>query len=65
MPSTLERAIELAKSGEFKTVEDIRRRLTQERYPYVIPHLRGSLIRRQLRVLLKASPAAEDEHTAR
>ena len=60
MPSTLERAFELARSGDCQTVGDIRLRLLQERYPYVIPHLRGSGIRRQLREMLKARPMAED-----
>jgi len=48
-PTTLERAYQLADSGDFKTVGDIKRRLTEERYERVKEHLEGPSIMRALR----------------
>jgi hypothetical protein len=50
-PSTLERAFDLARSGECANVGEIRRRLKQERYEAVDAHLQGPAIGRQLRLL--------------
>jgi hypothetical protein len=49
--STLERAFELARSGECATTTDIRQRLKQERFDSVEAHLQGPSITRQLRKL--------------
>lgn len=45
---TVERAFELAKSGECDSVADIRRRLMQEHRSNIDAHLTGGSIRRQL-----------------
>jgi hypothetical protein len=49
--STLERAFELARSGECASTSEIRQRLKQERYDSVEAHLQGPSITRQLRLL--------------
>jgi hypothetical protein len=61
MPSTaiLERAFELARSGHYETLEQIRRRLVRERFEDVDQHLSGSLIRNQLRKALLDSRSAD------
>ncbi len=59
MPSTaiLERAFELARSGHYETLEQVRRRLVRERYEDVDQHLSGSMLRNQLRkALIEAKP---------
>ena len=50
-PTTLERAFDLARSGECATVNDIRMRLKAERFDQVDAHLAGPAIARQLRSL--------------
>jgi hypothetical protein len=55
--STVERAYQLARSGTCRSVEDIRRRLTAERYESVQAHLSGSSIKRDLIALCKAAAA--------
>ena len=56
-PAILERAFELARSGHYETLEQVRRRLVREKYEAVDQHLAGSLIRNQLRkALLEAKP---------
>jgi hypothetical protein len=64
--TTLERAFELARSGEFATVDEIRARLKAERHDQVEGHLAGPSIKRQLaklcadsRILAEPTPAAE------
>jgi hypothetical protein len=47
-PSIIERAFELARSGEYATIDDIRKRLKSERYSQVDAHLAGISVRRQL-----------------
>ena len=49
--STLERAFELARSGECTNTADIRLRLKRERFDAVEGHLQGPAINRQLRLL--------------
>ena len=49
--NTLERAFELARSGEFDTVEAIRRRLMKEGYVFRV--LTGPYLSRQLRELMR------------
>jgi hypothetical protein len=53
--STLERAFDLARSGECVNVEDIRRRLRSERHDSVDAHLSGPSVRRQLLALCTAA----------
>jgi hypothetical protein len=48
----LERAFELARSGNCTTVEQVRRSLVRERFEDVDQHLYGPLIRNQLRKAL-------------
>jgi hypothetical protein len=52
--TTVERAFELARSGSCKSVSEIKRRLTTERYENVGSHLAGGSIGRQLKGLLDA-----------
>ena len=47
-PSIIERAFELARSGDYATIDDIRKRLKSERYSQVDAHLAGISVRRQL-----------------
>ena len=51
----IERAFQLASSGEYGKVEDIRRVLKAERYDGVDQHISGPTIMRQLRSLLQTS----------
>jgi hypothetical protein len=46
---TVERAFELARTGEFRTIEEIASRLKQERQESVDAHLTGGSIRKDLR----------------
>ena len=50
-PTTLERAFDLARSGDYASVGDIRLRLKDERFEHVEGNLAGSSIKRQLRKL--------------
>ena len=55
----LERAFELARSGRCPNLDDLRRQLQQEGYHGVEEHLRGTMLRRQLRALIQnAGPNA-------
>ncbi len=47
--STVERAFEIARSGECRTIEAIKRVLNQESYAQVELHLGGALIKKQSR----------------
>ena len=51
----LERAFQLAESGKYPTVTDIKRRLTDEGYS--IAHVTGGQISKQLVALIKTSRA--------
>lgn len=51
---TIRRALELADEGRCRTVEDIRKQLTQERYEGVHAHLAGGSIKAQLHKILSA-----------
>lgn len=62
VPRTLERAFDLARSGEYATVNDIRQQLRAERCEQVDAHLAGPSLARQLRSLCaeaRKSDAAE------
>ncbi len=47
--STIERAFQLARSGECDSIESVQHQLEREDYTQVTLHLGGSLIRKQLR----------------
>ena len=49
----IERAFELASEGNCRSVDDIRRKLTAERFGNVEAHLGGTTIRKQLKALIK------------
>ena len=53
--NTVERAYELARSGECASIADIRRRLSSEGCEYVTRHLMGRTIQRELRELMADS----------
>lgn len=57
-PNMLERAFVLARSGEYATVADIRRRLRAERFEQVDAHLAAPSLARQLRALCESARAA-------
>lgn len=46
--TTVERAFELARSGNYVSVQEIRAQLGKERFPLVREHLEGASIRKQL-----------------
>lgn len=54
---TIERAFELAGSGEARSIDDVSRQLRREQYEGVVLHLRGPFVRRQLRELIDRSRA--------
>jgi hypothetical protein len=54
-PTTVERAFDLARSGECRTIEDIRRRLKTERFSDVDQNLHSPSLKKQLQELMKAS----------
>lgn len=61
LPSTtLERAFELARSGQCATVADIRLHLKRERFEAVEAHLQGQSIQRQLRRLCDEARAVTE-----
>jgi hypothetical protein len=55
----LERAFELARSGQCHSVDDIRRDLQRERHGNIEAHLAGPSIRAQLVKLMADAPRAE------
>lgn len=57
--STLERAFELARSGECASTTEIRARLKRERFESVDAHLQGPSISRQLRQLCEQARARQ------
>jgi hypothetical protein len=54
-PSIIERALQLAKSGQYATVEDIRAQLVLEDYASVDAVIRGSTLVAQLRGRISAA----------
>jgi hypothetical protein len=60
-PTTIERAFELARTGKFHSVEEIRKRLLKEHHDQVDSHLSGPMIRRQLRRACTEARAAAPE----
>jgi hypothetical protein len=55
MKTTVERAYELAKSGSYQTLEDIRRQLQKEQHEGIHAHLQGSVLKKQLKTLMRGS----------
>jgi hypothetical protein len=54
-PSTIERAFELARAGNCRTMRDIRNALKAERHESIDRHLAGPGIGRQLQTIMKAN----------
>ena len=48
----IERAFQIARSGECRNVQEVRRRLSREGYEAADAHLSGKLIREQLAALI-------------
>ena len=46
--ATIERAFALARSGQCRTIGELKSRLRQERFDSIDAHLTGKLIKRQL-----------------
>lgn len=57
-PSIIERAFQLAKSGRYATVGDIRKQLDREHYASTASYVRGGALVSQLRSLIAAARAA-------
>ena len=56
-PSTIERAFELARSGECGSLVEIEKRLLSENHDNVVDHLAGAFTRDQLRTILARNVA--------
>lgn len=54
-PTTLERAFQLARSGEYATISDIRRQLKQEGFSDAPSQISGPTMLKQLRKLCEAA----------
>lgn len=50
---TVERAVQLARGGSCRTVDDIRKTLIKERYDGVLQHLGSPSLKRQLVAMMK------------
>lgn len=57
-PGTVERAFELARTGRYRTLQDLIATLKLERHDAVEAHLAGPSIRKDLKRLCSAAPAA-------
>jgi hypothetical protein len=55
---TVERALELARSGEYLHLDDLKRRLRQEQHESVEMHLSSASLKKQLRTLMAAGRAS-------
>ena len=53
--NVIERAFELARAGDCRTLAEIRRALSRERYSGVDAHMAGLGIRNQLKALMRQS----------
>jgi hypothetical protein len=53
--NTIERAFELARSGEYQSIQDLERQLRSEQYEAVPQHLQGPSIRKELQALMRAA----------
>ena len=54
--STVQRAFELAREGNCRSLDDIRRKLSAERFESVDAHLGGVSVRKQLKAAIAATP---------
>ncbi len=54
---TVERAYELARSGECASLEDLRRKLRREGHEAVLAHIQGSLARELGRLIAESQDA--------
>jgi hypothetical protein len=54
--ATMERAFQLARSGECRTLDELKRRLRAERCESVDFHLAGKLTKAQLTALMAEAP---------
>lgn len=52
MSGTVERALEIAREGNLRTITDIKRKLASERHEAIEDHLSGAAIKRQLKLLI-------------
>ena len=52
-PTTIERAFELARSGQVENIDVLEAQLTREGYWAVREHLAGHQIKRQIREIIK------------
>lgn len=59
LPTTIERAFELAQYGPCETLDQVRTQLKRERHESVESHLSGPAIGRQLRALLTKRRVAQ------
>ena len=59
-PTTIERAYELARSGECATITDIKKRLDKEGYPDAGGQLYGRTLQTELRRLCAEAKVAEE-----
>ncbi|RYF24050.1 MAG: hypothetical protein EOO77_00960 [Oxalobacteraceae bacterium] len=62
--TTLERAFEIARAGNARTVTDIRKQLNREGYELVQSHLNGSTVQKQLRALIAIARVQRDDGTS-
>lgn len=53
MPSTVERALELARSGSYGSARDIGRQLRREKYELVNSHLAGKVLAAPLQAAMR------------
>ena len=58
--STIERALELARAGRSRSIDDIRRTLKSERYEGIDAHLSGTAIKKQLQAAINAAISPGD-----
>jgi hypothetical protein len=56
--TTIKRAFELARSGQCRSIEDIRRQLRNERHDRIDEHLAARSLQKQLRDAIKAANTA-------
>ena len=57
--TTMERAFELARSGECESINALRQRLRREGYEAVHLHIHGASINRQLTDLIRAAKPSD------
>lgn len=64
-PTTIERAYELARSGECRTLSDVKQRLSADGHDRIQEHLYGSTVSAALRKLCQANYVVKpDENPA-